>query len=154
MNSTQIKNDAVVRQLLAQRKIDVVEPGAAEATRQFEEALAHLKSAQAILENDAAGSFQLTYDAARKALQAVLLASGLRVASPPRGNHYVFIELAESGMLIDPAWSNLRWMRELRNSTEYPAVDQLTAQLEDAKQAIFAVEAMVKEAGRLLNRAT
>jgi hypothetical protein len=107
-----------------------------------------------ILENDAAGAFQLTYDAARKALQAVLLASGLRVASPPRGNHYVFIELAESGILIEPAWATLRWMRELRNTTEYPAVGQLTAQLEDAKQAIFAVEAMVKEAGRLLNRAT
>jgi hypothetical protein len=151
LSSPEVKNDAVVSRLIAQGKIEVVEPGRAESTRQLEEALAHLKSADVIIENDAAGAFQLTYDAVRKALQAVLLASGLRVSSPPRGNHYVFIELAESGILIDPAWATLRWMRELRNKTEYPVLGQLTAQIEDAKQALVAAEAMTKEAARLVN---
>ncbi|GIF07420.1 hypothetical protein [Actinoplanes siamensis] len=81
----------------------------------------HLASADAIAGADPAGAYQLLYDAARKALAAVLENQGLRATS--RGGH-IAVREAVSAQLDPPLGAVLRpfdRMRRRRNQLEYPS---------------------------------
>lgn len=49
----------------------------------LEDCRRHLASAEKILDTDPEGAYSLLYDAARKSIDALLLAHGLRVANRP-----------------------------------------------------------------------
>lgn len=86
----------------------------------------HLATASLAID-DVAGSFQLTYDAGRKALSAVLENQGLRATT--RGGHRA-IEDAVRAQLVPPfstVVSGFGWMRQLRNASEYLPIDRATA---------------------------
>ena len=62
--------------MLAQGELERVIPSEDLAERFFDEADRHLASANAIKANDPTGSYQLAYDAARKACAALLAVQG------------------------------------------------------------------------------
>lgn len=132
--------------LIAENQLEIVDIGRDEASANLAAAFLHLKSAKQIMDWDPVGSFQLSYDAARKALQAVLALHGFRVRKPPRGNHFTFVRVSRSGLVTPEIWRPLDWMREMRNSSEYSVFENEVADTEDARQGLEAAEQMVLDA--------
>ena len=66
-----------VEELRAQGLVEEVEPDAEGARVMLANCSAHIASAQAVADTDPEGAFQLAYDAARKAINAHMLARGL-----------------------------------------------------------------------------
>lgn len=111
----------------------------------------HIASARLAGPADPEGAFQLAYDAARKALLAVLQNQGLRATS--RGGH-VAIGSALRAQLDPPMGDALdcfTWMRRLRNATEYPRPEQASAHADDLTPAIACAERLTDMAHRLLD---
>lgn len=63
---------SVVDAMLGARELERVTPSAEHAAELIAQARRHAESAERIAEHDPAGAFQLLYDAARKALVAIL----------------------------------------------------------------------------------
>jgi hypothetical protein len=131
--------------LLRAGQLEKVEVGLLEAERDLHSATQHLASAQQIHLTDPLGSFQLSYDSARKCLQGLLALEGVRVRKPPRGSHYTFVLVSRSAIVDQEAWRPLNWMRELRNSSEYLDRSSSPASLEDALQALEIVRRMLAD---------
>jgi HEPN domain len=118
-----VQGRSVVDVMLEKRELERVTPSAEHAAELIAQARRHAASAERIAEDDPAGAFQLLYDAARKALVAILENQGLRPTS--RGGHIAVLE-AVSAQLDPPMGQVLRpfdRLRRLRNSVEYPRVD-------------------------------
>ena len=64
---------SVIDQMLTRGQITRVAPNRAQSDQLLTQAEAHLRSAQVLRDADTAGAFVLAYDAARKALTAILL---------------------------------------------------------------------------------
>ncbi|MFC7275997.1 hypothetical protein ACFQS1_18545 [Paractinoplanes rhizophilus] len=112
----------------------------------------HLESARAIAGIDPVGSYQLVYDAARKALAAVLENQGLRATS--RGGH-IAVREAVSAQLDPPLGGVLRpfdRMRRRRNQAEYPSAEHPSMETEDVERDLPKVEQIVDLAARFSTR--
>lgn len=112
----------------------------------------HVGSAQAIAGSDAAGAYQLLYDAARKALAAVLENQGLRSTS--RGGHIAVLD-AVSAQLDPPLGTILRpfdRLRRRRNQAEYPAADQPGFSPDDVGRDLPKVREIVEAASKVLDQ--
>jgi len=112
----------------------------------------HLSSAQAIATGDPAGAYQLLYDAARKALAAVLENQGLRATS--RGGHIAVLD-AVAAQLDPPLGPILRpfdRLRRRRNQAEYPAADQPGFRSEDVARDLPKVREIVAAAEKVLDQ--
>ncbi|MFE7097772.1 hypothetical protein [Streptomyces erythrochromogenes] len=115
--------------------------------RNWSGARTHVGSARQLAATDPEGAYTLAYDAARRALAAVLQNQGLRATS--RGGHTVIYE-AVRAQLDPPLGSMLRpfnRMRARRNEVEYrsseaPAVtpDEVTADLAKVEALIELAE--------------
>jgi HEPN domain-containing protein len=140
-----------LEKLLEENQLERVDIGEQEAENGLRVAYSHLESARLILDSDTPGSLQLSYDAARKALQAVLAKAGLRVRKPPRGNHFTFVRVSRSGLVDREIWIPLDWMREMRNASEYSVLSEGEADQEDAQQSIDAAQRMLTNAAAILN---
>lgn len=138
--------EAVIAKLLATGELDSVIIGEGRPQKELQAANRHYESALRILDRDPEGAFQLLYDSARKALQALLAAEGIRVRRPPNGNHYTFVKVANGGFVDEQVWAPLDWMRKVRNQTEYPEPESLPASATDARQALIHVAAMLEDA--------
>lgn len=102
----------------------------------------HVRTAEALAgSDDQAMAFTAAYDAARKALVAVLATKGLRVR--PVGGAHRNTGVAAAEFIEDAALEEFEWMRQVRNATEYPSDDQPTATLQDVREAISAASAIV-----------
>jgi hypothetical protein len=144
---------AVVDDLLADGRLQRVPANAELAHSYLDQARAHLGVSESNTECDPIGSFQLAYDAARKALASLLLMQGLRPTS--RGGHIAVYDavLAQfgSGVMaetIRPFTS----LRRLRNTTEYPSLDQPIANGDDAERAQAQAQAMLDMSLRLIDQ--
>jgi hypothetical protein len=142
---------ADIEGLLESRRLQAVAADRDLAELYLDQARRHLESARSALPGDPAGSFQLAYDAGRKALTAVLENQGLRVTS--RGGH-IAIEESLRAQLVPPMGrliNDFGWMRMLRNQTEYPTFDRPMAAREDAEAAARISANLVAMAERLLD---
>ncbi|MDR1077721.1 MAG: HEPN domain-containing protein [Propionibacteriaceae bacterium] len=115
--------------------------------RLLDQAAAHLITAREAAARDPEGAYSLVYDAARKALVALLENEGLRPTSRA-GHHGIY--LAVRAQLDPPLGQALRpfeRMRRRRNEIEYPSFIEApltdTEVYEDA-QAAEAIQALVK----------
>jgi hypothetical protein len=138
--------------MLARGELERVPPSREHADVLLELAQRHLSSAQAIAEFDASGAYQLLYDAARKALAAVLENQGLRATS--RGGH-IAVREAVSAQVDPPLGSVLRpfdRIRRRRNQAEYPAADSPTFDPDEVVRDLPKVREMVDFAVKLLDR--
>jgi hypothetical protein len=112
----------------------------------------HLASARAIAGSDPTGAYQLLYDAARKALAAVLENQGLRATS--RGGHIAVLD-AVSAQLDPPLGPILRpfdRLRRRRNQAEYPIADRPDFRAEDVDRDLPKVQEIVDAAAKVLDR--
>jgi HEPN domain-containing protein len=107
-----------------------------------------LCSARILIDTNPVAAFMLTYDAARKALTAILANQGLRPVGS-EGGHAVLLDVVLA-QLDPPLGDDLRefdWMRRLRNDSAYPSPDRSVASASDVGEALPA-------AGRIIEIAT
>ncbi len=111
----------VIDRMLADSELQRVPASRAHADRLILQARKHLVSADEICDDDPAGGYTLVYDAARKALTAVLENQGLRPTT--RGGHLAVYE-ATRAQLDPPMGQALRpfdRIRRQRHDVEYPS---------------------------------
>ena len=132
----------VIARMLASRRLERVAVNRDYAVTVIEMAKQHVRTAEALAgSDDQAMAFTAAYDAARKALVAVLATKGLRVR--PVGGAHRNTGVAAAEFIEDAALEEFEWMRQVRNATEYPSDDQPTATLQDVREAISAASAIV-----------
>lgn len=132
-----------IAQLVADGRLERVNPDPGEASDLVVHALAHLESARTIAEQDPAGAYQLLYDASRKAVAADMLAAGYRAKADRPGAHAAVVAYAQEALAssVRPeVLSVLDQMRRLRNRTEYGA---LTLGAEQVKNDLTVAELIV-----------
>lgn len=141
-----------VDDILARGRLTRVTPNRNLADTLLAQARAHLASATTVVDADPAGAFTLVYDAARKALAAILVNQGLRAGGD--GAHAVLLDVVMA-QLDPPLGATFRpftWMRPLRNHTQYPAPEHPTAQVDDVQEALPATAGMIDAATKLLDQ--
>jgi hypothetical protein len=142
----------VLDDMLGRGDLERVTPSRDHADVLLGQAYRHLASAQAIADSDATGAYQLLYDAARKALAAVLENQGLRATS--RGGH-IAVREAVSAQLDPPLGPILRpfdRLRRRRNQAEYPSAEQPAIEHGDITVDLPKVQAIVEAADKVLDQ--
>ncbi|GHH70405.1 HEPN domain-containing protein [Promicromonospora soli] len=131
--------------LLERGQIEQVNANPGHALAILAEARKHLGSAQLLATtDDVAAAFVMAYDAARKALAAMLAVQGLR-AKGGDGGHRVLGELMQAQLPEDKRLlREFDWMRQKRNDTEYREENRPTATTDDVTDAIPAAERIVE----------
>lgn len=131
--------------LLKEGRIESVEADVAVAKDKLEEAKRHLASAAAIADDDPEGAYSLVYDAARKAVDAHMLANGYRTSKSKLGAHEATARYVEA-VIGGKYWSDasaFNRMRKQRNRTEYRNWHISSSTLEtDSAHAARIVEAV------------
>lgn len=137
--------------LLGRGQIERVNANPEHATVILVEARKHLGSARLLATTDDVGAaFVMAYDAARKALAAMLAVQGLRTKGGD-GGHRVLGELMQAQ--LPEHKKSLRefdWMRQKRNDTEYREENRPSATIEDVTDAIPAAECIVELSERFV----
>jgi hypothetical protein len=122
------------------------------ADRLIRQARRHLVSADEISDGDPAGGYTLVYDAARKALTAMLENQGLRPTT--RGGHLAVYEAARA-QLDPPMGQVLRpfdRMRRQRHDVEYPPTDAPQISPEDVREDVAKAAAIIDLSERVLDQ--
>ncbi|GHD04032.1 HEPN domain-containing protein [Zhihengliuella salsuginis] len=141
----------VIEQMLANRRLERVEPNLEHALAVVQTAERHVSTAKMLAETDDQGmAFTAAYDGARKALTAVLAIEGLRVR--PVGGAHRNTGVAAAVFVGDPSLEEFDWMRQVRNATEYPDLDRPTATAQDVTEAIDAACAIAAACAAYMRR--
>jgi HEPN domain len=137
--------------LIADGLIQRVVPSREHANRLIAQARAHLSSAARICAEDPAGGYAMTYDAARKALTAVLENQGLRPTT--RGGHLAVYQAVRAqlspplGDILEP----FDRMRRQRHEVEYPAIDAPELTGTDVREDIPKATKLIQVAAQVLD---
>lgn len=143
---------AAIDGMLSRGELEHVPPSRDHADVLLAQAHQHVKSAATLATIDPTGAYQLLYDAARKALGAVLENQGLRATS--RGGHIAVID-AVTAQLDPPLGGVLRpfdRMRRRRNDAEYPMQDRPGLTAEEIGRDLPKVQQIVDLATRVLDQ--
>ncbi len=126
---------AVIEQLLDRGELERVAANPEFATASLEACERHIATAQQALATDPVAALSIAYDAARKALAAVLLIQGLR---PTRHGGHIAVTDALTAQLDPPSriGRQVDRIRRLRNDNEYPDAGTPLATPRDAADAI------------------
>jgi hypothetical protein len=122
-----------IDRLRSERLIENVEADPKGAAIILDACERHLASAAAIAVDDPSGAFQLAYDAARKAINAHMLANGLRAVRGARIGAHAVVGRYAVAVLANEAGDAVRSfdrMRQRRNRTEYGVVQIERAQVD------------------------
>lgn len=136
--------------LIARGAIERVPASQEAAEAELVRARTHLASAQLLQGSDPEGAYTLAYDAARRALAAVLQNQGLRATS--RGGHVAGYE-AVTAQLDPPLGSLLRpfnRMRVRRNEVAYRSSEAPSVTAEDVTADVSKVEALIEVAEKTI----
>ncbi|WP_188195778.1 HEPN domain-containing protein [Nonomuraea sp. SYSU D8015] len=142
---------AAIEGMLSRGEIEKVVASRSQAEELLDQAAKHLTTARLAMESDPIGAYQLLYDAARKALCAVLENQGLRATS--RGGHIAVYE-AVNAQLDPPLGKTLRSfdrMRRRRNEAEYPRLGSPGFSADDVRADIPKVEAITEVAAKVID---
>ena len=143
---------ADIDQLIAQGRLERVTPNQQHAQVLLEQARKAAQSAAVLATTeDTITAFTAAYDAARKALTAILVNQGLRPGNG-EGGHAVLREavLAQLEPPNQPAVRAFGWMRQIRNSSAYPEPDGATATGREVNDAIEAAQAIIEVATKVI----
>jgi hypothetical protein len=143
---------AALDDMVARGELERVPPSRDHADLLLTQARRHLASASVIADADPAGAYQLLYDAARKALAAVLENQGVRATS--RGGH-IAVRDAVSAQLDPPLGGALRpfdRLRRRRNQVEYPSASAPGVSAGEVQRDMPKVEQIIDIAGRVLDQ--
>lgn len=132
-----------IDELIEDRRLERVAPNPRLAAQLLDQADAHVASARLLIDIDPPGAFGLAYDAARKALTAIVATHGYRAKGA--GGHATLLYAAKALLDAERAAvvEDFDWMRRLRNSTEYPDGDKEVADRADVEEALPAAVAMI-----------
>jgi hypothetical protein len=139
---------ASLSELVKAGRIEKVTADTAAARAKVEDAKRHLSSAAQIASTDLEGAYALAYDAARKAVEAHLLANGYRIANRA-GAHAAAAEYAEWKWRRSKIASSARrfdGMRQLRNRTDggwHIAESVLLADMKHAENIVQEIDSEV-----------
>lgn len=126
---------SVIEDMLANRRLERVQPNGAHAHYVIRMAQQHLETARLLAQAaDLSMAFTAAYDGARKVLSAVLSVEGLRVR--PIGGAHRNTGIAAAVFVDDASLSEFDWMRQVRNATEYPDPSRPPATSQDLSEAI------------------
>lgn len=142
---------AEIDRLLAAGELERVLPSREHADRLLGQARRHLDSAEKTCESDPEGAYGVLYDAARKALWAVLANQGIRPTS--KGGHLAVYH-AVTAQMDPPMGQQLRpfdRMRRRRHDAEYPRVDTPELTVDDIRDDLPKIRAIVQIAERVLD---
>lgn len=134
---------ATVESMITQGEIERVPASQQAAEAELNRSRTHVASARRLLTSDPEGAYTLAYDAARRALAAVLQNQGLRATS--RGGHRAVYE-ATRAQLDPPLGSILRpfnRMRARRNEVEYRSSEAPAVTTEEITADLPKVEALI-----------
>lgn len=142
----------LVDRMIAASELQRVPASRDHADRLILQARRHLVSADEIGDDDPAGGYTLVYDAARKALTAMLENQGLRPTT--RGGHLAVYEAARA-QLDPPMGQVLRpfdRMRRQRHDVEYPPTDAPQISPEDVREDVAKAAAIIDLSERVLDQ--
>lgn len=143
---------ADIDRMLADAELQRVPPSRAQADSLIAQARVHLASAAAICGQDPPGGYALVYDAARKALTAILENQGLRPTT--RGGHLAVYH-AVRAQLDPPLGKILRpfdRMRRQRHDAEYPPVSAPPLTADDVGEDIPKAAEILTVSERVLDQ--
>lgn len=136
-----------IERLLEHGEMERVPPSDQLAERLMADASGHLGSASMIREVDPPGAFQLAYDAARKACNALLAVQGLRATS--RGGHVAVQDAVRDQ--FGPVFEPFARLRRRRRDSEYPSLDSPSITEPDADEGIVKAGEIVDAAAQLID---
>jgi hypothetical protein len=141
--------EAGLQRLLAERKIESVEPDPETAREEIATARRHIEAAGQIAGLDPTLAFTGLYDAMRKAIQAHMRANGYRISKGPRGHVKIgeYALAALDALDIQAHLDEFDALRTIRNQSEYEA---MFVQPEDVPQALEHAQAIVDAVARAL----
>ncbi|MDR1634192.1 MAG: HEPN domain-containing protein [Bifidobacteriaceae bacterium] len=141
-----------VDQLIEEERLQKVSPSRELADLMVARARTHLGTAAAVAAADPVAAFQTAYDAARKALMAILTNQGLRPTSTP-GSHAVLLEacMAQLDPPLGGSLLHFDWLRRTRNGAEYPELDAPEISKEDVADAVRLATGIVDVADQVLD---
>jgi hypothetical protein len=140
-----------VDRMLANAELQRVPASREHADSLIAQARIHLSSAAAICDQDPPGAYALVYDAARKALTAVLENQGLRPTT--RGGHLAAYE-AVRAQLAPPLGKILRpfdRMRRQRHDSEYPPASAPALTGDDVREDVPKATEIISLSERVLD---
>jgi hypothetical protein len=143
---------ATVEGMIARGEIERVPASRGHADLLMSQAGKHMQAVRAIGSVDPTGAYQLLYDAARKALSAILENQGLRATS--RGGHIAVLD-AVSAQLDPPLGSVLRpfdRIRRRRNQAEYPSAHGPSFTADDVVRDLPKVQDIIDTAAKVLDQ--
>lgn len=141
----------VIEQMLSVGDLQKVSASREHADRLLAQARRHVSSTQNAAVADPEGAYALLYDAARKALTAILENQGLRPTS--RGGHLAVYHAVRAQ--LDPPMGRVLLpfdrMRRRRHDVEYPPAGAPELRPEDVTEDVPKVAALLDLAQRVLD---
>lgn len=142
----------IVDDMVKRGELQRVSPNREHADELLKQARRHVSTSKVAAYSDPEGAYQLAYDAARKALSAILENQGLRATS--RGGH-IAVREAVTAQLDPPMGAVLKpfdRMRRRRNQSEYPAADSPSVTGEEIDRDTVKVEQIIDLADKVLDQ--
>ena len=134
---------AVIDAMLAAGEFQQVPPSREHADRLLNQAAIDLVTAREVATTNPSGAYTLVYDAARKALVALLENEGLRPTSRA-GHHGTYLVVQAQ---LDPPLSKVlrpfERMRRRRNEIEYPDFVQAPLTADDVEEDASAADGII-----------
>jgi HEPN domain len=146
------QGNARVQKFIDGARLQQVVASRPHADRLLKQARNHLLSSSKLATDDPEGAYSALYDAARKALVAVLEVQGLRPTT--KGGHFIICEAL--AVQIEPPFDDVispfNRMRKMRNSHEYPNLDQPELSTADVLEDLEKAKRIVEIAHHLLDQ--
>jgi HEPN domain len=142
---------STIERLLKEQRLQRVTASRDHAVRMLAQARLYAASSHQLIATNPDGAYVLAYDAARKALTAVLENQGLRPTS--RGGHVATID-AVRAQLDPPLGTVLRpvdRMRTRRNRVEYPDANVPPVTKEEVTETLPKVDAVLDAAEKVID---
>lgn len=141
----------VIDRLVASKELDRVTASHEMAALLLADSERHLETARKIAKEglDLPAAYTVSYDAARKALAAVLQIQGLRPSS--RGGHTVIGLALEAQLNKSDELKAFQVMRRTRNLYEYPSDTEREADPEEIRDQIEDTEDIIAYAWKLID---
>lgn len=144
------KGREAIETMITHETIERVLPSAAQSASLVAEARLHATSAELIVDHDPSGAYVLAYDAARKALLAILAIQGLRPTTS--GGHVALYEVvdAQFGASLGGVVRPYNRMRVRRNQIEYPSGSAPAVTPDEVRRDLTKAEGIIDLADHLI----
>jgi hypothetical protein len=146
-----LDTEAKIRALVKPGELTEILTDASDGIRKLQQVDSQLEISRLAIHKDPETSIQLSYDAARKSVAAILEAFGLRVHERA-GSHSTYLKVMTLEVFNQEVWCDLEWMKKLRNTAQYG--DSTTAGLtaQQAEEALLTAMSMALEARKFLRQ--